>query len=250
MIVAGVEFNPVWERPSENSERILKYFDMATERNVDLLIFPEMTLTGFTMNGDIESSFDVKAFFRELVIRHRLSVIFGWIERKSDFYYNAATFMGTEGLEITYHKRRLFSYAGEEKHYHSGTRAVSYDFCGRKVSNFVCYDLRFPELFREVLGTEIEIVIANWPLARAQHWKTLLSARAIENQAIVLGVNRSGLDNQGIKYGQMSRGVDYLGRTIRATRTEKLLVWKLEEAMFEEQGSWRKRFNVIEDSKK
>ena len=121
---------------------------------------------------------------------------------------------------------------------------------GRSFSNLICYDLRFPELFRETLGTQIYIVIANWPESRKDHWNTLLKSRAIENQAFVFGINRSGEDPQVSEYGNMSTGFDFLGREITVSEKEGLLLWKISDTEFDEQLSWRRKFNVIDDNKR
>jgi omega-amidase len=103
-------------------------------------------------------------------------------------------FTPTGELAAVYHKQRLFAYANEQRTYVSGERAVVVDIDGVRVSPFICYDLRFPELFRAVAAdTDLMVVIASWPAARRAHWDALLRARAIENQCYVIGVNRTGV---------------------------------------------------------
>jgi predicted amidohydrolase len=126
---------------------------------------------------------------------------------------NQAIVAGSSGDIIeTYTKLHPFTPGGESEHYQAGKQIVTFKWHEFTVAPFVCYDLRFPEIFREATmrGAEMFLVIANWPIARFEHWITLLRARAIENQAYVLGVNRCGADPQ-VRYPGRTMLVDPTG---------------------------------------
>src|SRR2546423_221931 len=110
---------------------------------------------------------------------------------------NQAAIFSPEGKEIArYSKCQPFTLGGESQHYEAGKEILTFHWQGFAVAPFICYDLRFPELFREGVrqGAQLFVVVANWPIKRIHHWVTLLRARAIENQAYVAGVNRTGTD--------------------------------------------------------
>jgi predicted amidohydrolase len=142
---------------------------------------------------------------RELAGELRSTVVGGIVRRGFDGKgLNCALVAGPEGeLVAEYAKMHPFSFGEEARHYAGGERAVVVDVAGVRVGLSVCYDLRFPELYRRMAGAEVVVVIANWPVAREGHWVTLLQARAIENQCYVVGCNRVGRDG-GNTYGGRS----------------------------------------------
>jgi omega-amidase len=136
-----------------------------------------------------------------LAADHHLWLIAGLSIRRNGRYVNSALAFAPDGsLVTTYDKQRLFGYAGETEVYSAGKTSCLIKVGGLSVALFVCFDLRFPELFREV-GPEVDacVIIANWPSARQRHWEVLTQARAIENQCYVVAVNRVG-DGDGLKY--------------------------------------------------
>ena len=137
-----------------------------------------------------------------------------------------------------------FSPAGEEKHYPAGKTPVVFSIGDWKVSPLICYDLRFPEPFRRAtaMGAELFVVIANWPIARVDHWLTLLRARAIENQAYVVGVNRSGMDPT-LEYPGSSLIVGPKGETIAHAGIDPAVITA--ELDREELLQWRRDFPAI-----
>lgn len=206
MKIGLVQYNPVWEDiPANKKEinRLLQEFNLAT----DLLIFPELTLTGFTMNpgnffsplksGNIE-------FFSAMAKERNTNIVFGDIIKNGDHLFNSLLLLDRSGeLVKHYYKIHPFSYGDENKHYSAGKDIAIAEIDGVKTGFTICYDLRFPELYR-FYGKEradLLINIANWPITRIHHWKTLLKARAIENQAFVAAVNRTGKDPQLIYNG-------------------------------------------------
>ena len=180
-----------------------------------LVLLPEMCSTGFTMSPEEWAEPEggpAHTRLAELAKRHDVWIIAGIATRRGAEYFNVAAVVDPDGqLVATYAKQRLFAYGEEHEHYTAGSTPVVVDIDGVRVAPFICYDLRFPELFRAVApNVDLYAIIANWPTARRAHWDALLPARAIENLAYVAGVNRTG-NGGGIAYDGGSAGYDPWG---------------------------------------
>jgi predicted amidohydrolase len=141
-----------------------------------------------------------------------------------------------------------FTLPGEHIHYPAGAARTSFEWDGVRIAPFICYDLRFPELFRPAArnGAELIVVVANWPERRSEHWVRLLQARAIENQAYVLGVNRCGSDPE-FQYDGRSSLFDPQGKPMfEADRREQVLVAEVDGAVVRK---WRADFPALRDIK-
>jgi predicted amidohydrolase len=155
-------------------------------------------------------------FFSRISLENHLHIIVGLIEKENDSYYNSLIHLDTLGkIKAKYRKIHPFSYSTENQHYLRGEKPVITEIDGWKIGLSICYDLRFPELYRNYGKgrTELIIVIANWPDTRIEHWRVLLKARAIENQCYVAGVNRVG-DNPKLHYNGFSDIFDPMGNEI------------------------------------
>jgi omega-amidase len=202
MRLVGLQTDIAWEDRRENFSRIELNLTGSEIIPGSLLVFPELSTAGFTMNTDAVSEprgGESEQFFRNLATRNQTHVIAGIASRNENEAYgaNEAVCFGPDGAEVgRYRKRNPFPLAHEADHYPAGNKAVVFEINGWRVAPLICYDLRFPEPFREAtaLGAELFVVIANWPVVRVDHWITLLRARAIENLAYVVGVNRAGSD--------------------------------------------------------
>ena len=202
MRVIGLQTDIAWEDRQANFSRIGEMLAATDVEPGSLLVFPELSTAGFTMNTAAVTEprgGESEQFFSDVAKRHQSHVIAGIAARNEDPAYgaNEAVCFGPDGGEVArYRKRHPFPLAHEADHYPAGKEAVVFEINGWKVAPLICYDLRFPEPFREAtaLGAELFVVIANWPVARVDHWITLLRARAIENLAYVVGVNRAGSD--------------------------------------------------------
>lgn len=190
-----------WESKPANHARVEKLLSDAKPELGSLVLLPEMFSTGFSMNVtgiDEGRARDTENFLASTARHFGVYVIGGLVTAATDGQgYNQAAVFSPEGRELTrYTKMQPFSLGAETKHYHSGKEPAFFAWQALTVSPFICYDLRFPELFRAAVrkGAHLFAVIANWPVTRIQHWLTLLQARAIENQAYVAGVNRVGAD--------------------------------------------------------
>ncbi|MEO8082779.1 MAG: nitrilase-related carbon-nitrogen hydrolase [Ardenticatenales bacterium] len=204
IVVAGVEMDIAWEDPAENLERADAAAAAARSAGATLLVLPEMFATGFSMAAEHIAPWggEIRMGMAEIARRHNLWVIGGYAEPGPGRPRNAASVIDPRGDEaLRYHKIHPFSFGGEDAHYDGGDALPgTVDIDGVRVTPLICYDLRFPEPFRAAADrTDLFVVIANWPAARAVHWSALLAARAIENQAYVLGVNRVG-EGGGLAY--------------------------------------------------
>lgn len=210
MRIALVSLNQFWEDKLGNKKSVEKIIKKAVADSADLIIFPEMTLTGFSMDvkkiSEIAENSNTIEFFRNSAKDDGISIIFGYVENKLGNAFNNCVLVNSTGNVIaSYSKIHPFSFAGETKYYSHGNSLVQLDFMETNMALTICYDLRFPELY-QALSKESEIIIniANWPKKRVDHWNTLLKARAIENQVFMIGVNRTGIDGNNIEYEKSS----------------------------------------------
>lgn len=244
MLRVGVtELNIGFENREEAKKRCLEVMEEARANGVELLVFPEMTLTGFTMrpwlyaeSWDADNIPDSVSFFMENSRKYKMQMAFGYIravmadsdkmddETKEPVYENRLVLVDGEEVVLDYAKIHPFSYSGEDKVYRAGEKLVQAQVKDIRIGGYICYDLRFPEIFSAMRDQyEAIMVIANWPETRAEQWKTLLKARAIENQAYVIAVNRVG-DGDGLHYIPGSHVYDWLGRDVSIRVSEKLRV--------------------------
>ncbi len=196
MIVAGIQFDIAWEDPKENFRRVRPLLHDAMAKGAHLIALPEMFATGFSMRADAMAAHApiTREFLSETASALGVWLVGGFAEPGADRPVNACGVFSPSGEEVLHTlKIHPFSLAGEDKHFDAGSAIETIEIEGTRVTPLICYDLRFPELFRaRAADTDLFIVIANWPVRRAHAWRTLLAARAIDDQAWVLGVNRVG----------------------------------------------------------
>jgi len=200
--VVALQFDIVWENKPANFGTVHRLLKTASPEAKSLVVLPEMFATGFSMNtGTVAEPYGAgtEQFLVQTAREFGIFLIAGAAMRGRDgrTRNKALVFSPCGELVAYYAKMRPFAPGGELEHYTPGERTTSFRWEDCTVSPFVCYDLRFPELFREAAAAqrpELFTVIASWPDKRLQHWVTLLQARAIENQAYVVGVNRIGND--------------------------------------------------------
>jgi len=198
IVVAGLQLDIVWGDKRANFERVRRFAAEAEERGVELLVLPEMFATGFLLEPAATAEGEggeTTAFLRDLAREHRMAVVGGLVRsRRNGRGANVAIAVAPEGRVLAeYSKAHLISLYGEDAVHEPGAGPRPFSFAGAEMACFVCYDLRFPELFRLVAaGTSVVMVIASWPALRQRHWDLLLPARAVENQQFIIGVNRVG----------------------------------------------------------
>lgn len=202
MNVIALQLDIAWENKPANFEKVRRLLAQASPEKDSLVVLPEMFATGFSMNVDaIAEAYggETEQFLAGVAKEFGIHLIAGAAMRGRDGKArNKALVFSPEGKLIAFYaKMHPFTPGGEAEHYTAGEQPVAFRWRDCTVSPFVCYDLRFPEIFREAAAAhrpELFVVIANWPEKRIQHWVRLLQARAIENQAYVVGVNRVGSD--------------------------------------------------------
>lgn len=206
-----------WEDKEANHAAVAALLEKASPAPDSMIVLPEMFDTGFSMNVDgIADDAHARSgrFLSGLAVVQKSYVVGGIVTRHPDGRgLNQAMVYAPSGEELArYSKMHPFSYAGETDHYAPGDEVVTFACGGFTFSPFICYDLRFPEAFRAAArkGAQVLVVVANWPAPRASHWTCLLEARAVENQAFVIGVNRCGADPNN-EYAGGSRIIDPRG---------------------------------------
>ena len=254
MRIAAFQSDIVWEDPEANFAHLEPWIARAKDQGAELLALPEMYACGFSMATDriAEPVGGPSAqFLIDGAKRHGLWLAGSVPERAEGAQRPANTLIlaGPEGTVHRYRKIHPFSYAGEHEHYVAGTERITVEIAGTRITPFVCYDLRFADGFwAEAEGTDLYLVVANWPDTRARHWIALLQARAIENQAFVAGVNRVGRGGNGsakLTYSGDSRILDPMGDVIvAASGQEALLVADIDPAVVRET---RERFPFLRD---
>jgi predicted amidohydrolase len=199
MELLGLQTDIAWHDRRTNHTRVREMLGDAKPAGGSLVVLPEMFASGFS--GDVaaatEGAAESEAYLASLAREFGVAVMAGLATRSGDCAANISITFGPDGAELArYTKLHPFSTAREDENYPAGNRIVLFSFGGFTIAPFICYDLRFPEIFREATGRGADLiaVVANWPDRRHHHWSTLLRARAIENMAGVIGVNRAGAD--------------------------------------------------------
>lgn len=199
--VALVQAAPVWHDAAANRALFQQKIE-TIEPDVDLVVLPEMFSTGFTMDSEglaetMEG--ETVAWLRAQAARRRATIA-GSVAIREGRIYNRLLWMSADGCGSVYDKRHLFRMAGEHEHYAPGAERVVVRLGPWRICLCVCYDLRFPVWLRSRNDYDVLLCVANWPAARQSAWTALLRARAVENQCYAVGVNRVGVDGNGVVY--------------------------------------------------
>lgn len=198
--ITMVQCELAWEKPEDNRLQIGEIIDSVGA--TDLIVLPEMFTTGFSMKAlaNAESpGGTTEHWMQEVATAHNCAVTGSIAVEDNGKVYNRLLFATPDDV-FYYDKKHLFAYAGEHKRYSSGDKRVIVNWRDWRICLQVCYDLRFPVFCRNRNDYDLLLFVANWPDTRRQHWRALLGARAIENQACVVGVNRLGSDANGLSY--------------------------------------------------
>ncbi|MEE0930678.1 MAG: carbon-nitrogen family hydrolase [Acutalibacteraceae bacterium] len=230
MKIALCQMNIKWEDKEENFFTTESQMLIASEMGAEVLFLPEMSFTGFSMNTTLTAENDKFTVNRmkELCRKYNIALGFGWVRRCEDKAENCYTIVDKTGEELcTYVKVHPFSYGGEDKFFARGTELVSYKLGGMTFSTAICYDTRFPELFQGICKnnkTDVIVIPANWPAKRAEHWKTLVRARAIENQVYIIAVNCVG-EIGGTEYSGDSCIINPNGEIVKCAESYNELIF-------------------------
>ncbi|TVS10777.1 MAG: amidohydrolase [Wenzhouxiangella sp.] len=202
-----------WQDPEANRTHLSRLMDRAP--GADLYVLPETFTTGFL--GDVEGEtepFDgpTLRWLREQATA-RSAAIAGSIALidEQGLRRNRMVFVRPDGAATCYDKRHLFAYGGEGERYSAGTKPVVAEWRGWRIDLQICYDLRFPAWCRNTRDYDLQLFVANWPSPRVEAWRLLLRARAVENQAFVVGVNCTGVDGNAVTYPGRSSAWDGVG---------------------------------------
>lgn len=233
-----------WEDPSANllafEEKILQL-----RQPTQLILLPEMFTTGFSMRPDLWAE-DMEGegvrWMKRLAAARKVILAGSMMIREEGAYYNRLVWMLPDGQMGYYDKRHCFGLAGEPDHYQPGRRRFIASVNGWRVNLCICYDLRFPVWSRQTVTPGAEqpeydllVYVANWPEARIHAWRSLLVARAIENQCYVAGVNRVGTDGHGIVHEGHSMVVDPLGQILAEEVGEEAMVtYRLDKVLLQD----------------
>ena len=252
MRLALAQTEPLWEDKEGNFRAALRFLEQARNEGADMILFPEMSMTGFSMHpekiGETADNPVTLRFFREQAEKYGLYIGIGYVEYREPRSFKRYAILGRDGRILAdYRKIHPFTFGTEAIHYAGGEQLA---FCQVKefaVSPLICYDLRFPEVFGIAAEkAELIVVPANWPADRIEHFKALLKARAIENQCYVAGVNRVG-HARTLSYSGDSMVADPFGRVIaKAGAEEELLLAELDLNLVRQ---YRKEFPARTDRK-
>ncbi|UTW67736.1 amidohydrolase [bacterium SCSIO 12643] len=237
-----------WEDIDKNLEMFTDKSEGISE-NVDLLILPEMFSTGFSMAPEKWSETEegkALMWMKNMAVSKDCVVTGSVIIQEKGQYFNRLFWVQPNGEYKSYNKRHLFSFAGEDEHYTSGTERLIVDLKGFKIMPLICYDLRFPVWSRNDVDYDLAIYVANWPERRSYYWKQLLIARAIENQSYVIGVNRVGNDGNDIYHSGDSVCLDPLGGMVYSSKPgiEEVACFQIERKVIQ---TVREKFNFLND---
>lgn len=239
----------------ENKEANLQLFAekiKSLKESTDLIVLPEMFTTGFSMQPEKyaeEMGGDTMTWLKEIASKANCVVTGSFMCKDNGKYYNRLVWMRADGFYSMYDKRHLFSMGNEDKHYAAGKRKIIEEIKGWKICPLVCYDLRFPVWSRRTKKEDYDVLLytANWPERRAHPWKTLLLARAIENQCYVVGLNRVGNDGNDIYHSGDSVVIDPKGEVMSKIKEKEEAIETI-TLNYEELKEFRKQFPVINDS--
>ena len=227
MKIALTQMETVWENPAANQAEVRRLTALAKAAGAEMIVFPEFTFTGFTPEParfcDTVNAPRQLAAVRALSQEQSIAIACGIIRAAEPLPRNNLSIVLDGDVLLSYDKLHSYSFGGETLSYSRGDAISSAVFGGVTFGAFVCYDLRFPEIFQVAARTaDAIVVIGNWPLDRIENWYTLLRARALETQCYVLGANRSGAGG-GIVYGPSSVAFDPAGHRLTAPSADELI---------------------------
>ncbi len=238
-----------WENPEQNRMNLEVQIRQLIGQS-DLVILPETFTTGFSMRaGELSEPMDGPTISWLLNLSETTGLALGGslIIKDNDLFYNRFVFVTPAGEIYHYDKRHLFLIGGESNSFSAGDQRLIIRFLGWRIALYICYDIRFPVWCRNVNDTDLMIFTANWPASRNEVWKTLLKARAIENQVFVAGVNRIGKDGNNISYIGESQIINSRGEVLSEPDItgNRLLTCEISR---KELNEFREKFPVSRDA--
>lgn len=249
LTVAALQVDILWENIAGNQTMLANLLeDLPTD--VDLVILPEMFTSGFTMNIEKvaeEMSGSTIEWLHSSANKHNFAIMGSFIVKETGHFYNRMVLVEPGGGIQTYDKRHLFRMGNEQDFYSQGEQRKVFEYQGWRILPQICYDLRFPVWSRNRNDYDLMVYVASWPESRRDVWSILLQARAIENQAYLVGVNRVGLDGTGLTYSGDSVVLNPKGIALSETKrgAEAIII---ETLSFNELTSFREKFPAWMDA--
>ena len=244
--IALIQSALIWEKPGENRIAFSQKIETISS-DVDLIVLPEMFTTGFTMNPDQlaeEEGIITLQWMQNMANQKNAAIVGSLPFFEQENYTNRLFFVNPNGTYQHYDKRHTFTLAGEDKVYAGGSERLIVDFRGFRICPLICYDLRFPVWARNTEEYDVLLYVANWPEPRITAWDTLLKARAIENMAYCIGLNRIGSDQEGHQYPGHSAVYDGLGEQLIFSKKEETVYTALSK---EHITSIRRKLKFLDD---
>ena len=252
MTIASVSLNQIWEDKASNLIFCEEYIKYASKEKVDLIVFPEMTLTGFSTNISLiaEDEQNSKSIlqFRNLAKKYNIAIVFGLAIQDGSKALNKSIFIDNKAnIKANYSKMHPFSFSGEDKYFNGGNDLEIINLNDMNIGLTICYDLRFPELYSSLSKqSDLIINIANWPKKRVDHWNILLKARAIENQLFIIGVNRTGKDKNNLEYQESTNAYNANGESLKFDSFKDMKIFKINKIFT---TNFKRKFHTINDRK-
>lgn len=243
MKIAGLNIDIIWKDKQKNFQQIEQAL---TGIEADLILLPEMFATGFCMDASeiADQNHETLRWLQQMAKTHKKAFAGGVSVCEEDKFYNRFYFVLPNGDFYFYDKKHLFSYSGEDKIYTAGKERTIVEYKGVKFLLQICYDVRFPIFARNRKDYDVALYIANFPQSRVDAWRTLLKARAIENQAYVFGLNRIGTDGNNLYYEESSDCYFADGNII----SEKQGNWVNSHIDMQKLTAFRERFRFLDDA--
>ncbi len=252
--VSLIQSTQFWEDKQANLDHFSQLMNQIQQ--TDLIVLPEMFHTAFSMKAqelaeNCEKS-ETIAWLQAQAIQKQAAIYTSFIAKEKSKFYNRGIFVYPNGEYFFYDKRKLFTLVNEDHTYTAGKNQVIVSYKGWNINLQICYDLRFPEISRNKLNDAGEaeydlcLYVANWPERRASHWRALLPARAIENQAYVIGLNRVGVDGFELTYSGDSNVYNALGEALAPdfSGQEKVIEVELDKTQLQ---TVRTNLNFLKD---
>lgn len=245
--IALAQTEIIWENKEENFRIAQEYIMRASKNDVDLILFPEMSFTGFTMNTQYSAENDGYTCYamKKIAQKYKIHIGFGWVKEGKEKAENHYTILDIYGNILSdYVKIHPFSYSNEDCYFCGGDKLSHFCIDGIPFSTFICYDLRFPEVF-QIASQDAHFIIipANWPKRRREHWNTLLRARAIENQVYIIAINCIGENIGGLEYSGDSCVINPNGDVVMKAEGEGLWICDI----YDDVEKYRSDFPVKQD---
>lgn len=249
MNLAFLQIPLVWESPEANRLAIESYLTEKDLLKTDILVLPETFTTGFSMKAThlAEHMYgETFIWMQSLAAKYDIMIAGSIMVKELGNIHNRFILVGSDGLLCQYDKKHLFGLGAEKELITAGDKRKILDVKNWRINLQICYDLRFPVWMRNTDQTELILLVANWPAPRVSAWRSLLVARAIENQCYVLGVNRVGEDGNGLSYTGDSLLVDPAGEVlVDAANKEGIFFGSLDKDLL---NSIQDKFPFLKDA--